>query len=156
VSENNELGRPRVLDDKKKADICAVLAMGGSRAIAATYVGCHPDTIRNTEQRDAEFAAALEAAESKHEVLQLSYINNAGKEGRYWRAAAWVLEHRYPTRYGLRRTNLYSLEQMTHVLSNFAEVVLDEIADDELRRRILARIDELSAGLQAAAAGGEP
>jgi hypothetical protein len=45
---------------------------------------------------------------------------------------------------------------MTHVLSQFAEVILDEVADDELRRRILARINELSAGLQAAVAGGEP
>jgi hypothetical protein len=156
VSERNELGRPPVLDDKKKADICAVVLAGGSRAIAAAYVGCHPDTIRNTEARDAEFASALEAAESKHEVLQLSYINNAGKEGRYWRAAAWVLEHRYPTRYGLHRTNLYSLEQMTHVLTQFAELLLDEISDEDLRRRLLARIGELTAGLQTAATGAEP
>jgi hypothetical protein len=156
VSERNEPGRPPALDETKQAAVCAVLAMGGTRTIAASYVGCHPDTIRNTELRDEAFAAALEAAESKHEVLQLSYINSAGKEGRYWRAAAWVLEHRYPTRYGARRQNLFTLEQTSYILAQFAEVILDEVTDDEQRQKILARLAELTAGLQASEAGGQP
>jgi hypothetical protein len=155
VSERKKPRRLPALDDTKKAAICAVLAMGGTRATAASYVGCHPDTIRRTELRDEAFAAALEAAESKHEVLQLSYINSAGKDGRYWRAAAWVLEHRYPTRYGARRENLFTLEQTSHVLTQFAGVILDEVTDDDQRQRILARLDELTSGLQASAPGGD-
>ena len=120
MSERNELGRPQVLDQVKQREICAILVMGGTRATAAAYVGCHPDTIRNTELRDPEFAKQLEHAESRHEVSQLSYIANAGKEGRHWRAAAWVLEHRYPGRYGRRRPNLFTLDQVTHVLTQFA------------------------------------
>ena len=156
MSERNEPGRPPSLDDVKQSAICAVLAMGGTRAIAASYVGCHPDTIRNTALRDEAFALALEAAESKHEVAQLSHINKAGQEGRHWRAAAWVLEHRYPSRYGKRRPDLFTLEQVAHVLTQFAEVILDEVTDPEAREQILARLAELTAGLQSAAAGEKP
>ncbi len=156
MNEREEPAKTPYLDEVKQSAICAVLAMGGTRAIAASYVGCHPDTIRNTELRDEAFAQALEAAESKHEVSQLSHINNAGREGRHWRAAAWVLEHRYPSRYGKRRPDLFTLEQVSHVLTQFAEVILDEVTDSEAREKILARLAELTTGLQSDAAGENP
>lgn len=156
MSERNEVGRPRALDAAKKRDICAILAMGGTRATAARFVGCHPDTIRNTALREEEFAQDLEQAESKHEVAQLAYINNAGKDHRFWRAAAWALEHRYPRRYGRGTAGLYTLEQITHVLTQFAGVILAEVSDDEQRQQILARLETLTSELQAAAAGDNP
>jgi hypothetical protein len=150
---SNEVGRPPVLDAAKKRDICAILAMGGTRVTAARFVCCHPDTIRNTALRDEEFAQALEQAESKHEVAQLAYINNAGKDHRFWRAAAWALEHRYPRRYGRGTGSLYTLEQVIHVLTQFAGVILDEISDRQQRQQILARLETLTAELHAVADG---
>lgn len=152
MSEGEEIIRT-VLDDVKKREICAILAMGGSRAIAAAYVGCHPNTIRKHILRDEAFAQAVEQAESKHEVAQLSYINSAGKEGRHWRAAAWLLEHRYPGRYGRRKTDQFTLEQVTHILTQFAGVILDEIEVEEMRQRILGRLSELATSLRLSAAG---
>ncbi len=152
MSERIEQTRT-VLDEAKKREICAILAVGGTRTTAAAYVGCHPNTIRNTELRDEAFAQALEQAESKHEVAQLSYINNAGKEGRHWRAAAWALENRYPGRYGRRKADRFTLEQVTHVLTQFAGVILDEVSEDDPRQRILERLAELATSLRLSAAG---
>ena len=132
-----------------------VLAMGGTRVTAAAYVGCHPDTIRKTELRDEEFAQNLEQAESKHEVSQLAYISSAGKESRHWRAAAWALERRYPGRYGQRRPELFTLDQVSHVVTQFASVILDEVTDSVQRERILARLTVLSASLQSTALAGD-
>ena len=154
MKQRNETGRPPVLDEVKKGEICAIVAVGCSRATAARYVGCHPDTIRNTAQRDEEFAQALERAESKHEVLHLSYINKAASgraplAGRGLGARAAVSEPLWSA-----APDELTLEQVAHVLSQFAGVVLDEVTDAVPRQRILARLAELTASLQASAEKG--
>jgi hypothetical protein len=154
VKQRSEGGRPPVLDDAKKGEICAILAVGCSRATAARYVGCHPDTIRNTAERDEDFAMALERAESKHEVKHLAFIDKAAKEGKYWRAAAWALERKYPGRYGTRRPNTFTFEQMAHVLQQFADVILEEVSDARKREKIMVRLADLTAGLQSSAKTG--
>jgi len=140
-----------ILNDVKRGEICAILAVGCSRATAVRYVGCHVDTIRRTALRDVKFYRALRQAESKHEVLHLTYINKAAKEGRYWWAAAWALERKYPARYGQRAPHMLSIEQVSQVLSQFAGVIMDEVPKAADRKRILARLEALSAGLQSAA-----
>lgn len=154
MTKRSEIGRPPVLDEAKKGEICAILAVGCSRATAARYVGCHPDTIRNTAQRDDKFALDLERAESKHEVKHLAFINKAAEEGKYWRAAAWALERKYPGRYGTRRPDRFTVEQVSHVLSQFAAVILEEVPEASERQRILSRLSDLTAGLQSSASGG--
>jgi hypothetical protein len=154
VTKRNEGGRPPVLDGAKKREICAILAVGCNRATAALYVGCHPDTIRNTAQRDGQFALDLERAESQHEVKHLAFINKAAEEGKYWRAAAWALERKYPGRYGPRRPDMFTVEQVSHVLGQFAGVILAEVPDASQRQRILARLSDLTAGLESSAAQG--
>jgi hypothetical protein len=156
VTRSKEVGRPRILNATKRSEICAILAVGCSRATAAQYVGCHPDTIRNTAQRDPEFAAALEQAESRHELKHLALINKAAEEGKYWRAAAWALERKYPGRYGRRHPDMFTVEQVSHVLAQFAfaGVILEEVPEDGQRGRILARLSELTLRLETAGAEG--
>ncbi len=149
------MGRPPILNEAKQREICAILAVGCSRATAAQYVGCHPDTIRNTALRDDAFAEALGQAESKHEVRHLTFINKAAEEGRYWRAAAWALERRFPSRYGRRRGDLFTAEQVSHVLGQFAGVILEEVPDEMQRERILSRLSDVTSRLQRAAARGD-
>jgi hypothetical protein len=141
-------GRRPCLDNEKRREICAILAVGCTRTIAARYVGCHVKTIRNTARRDAEFARAIEQAETKHEIMHLTHINKAAGEGRFWRAAAWALERRYPDRYARRRPHTITIEQMSHALDQFAGVVFEEVTDPEHRQRILQPIEELTAQLQ--------
>jgi hypothetical protein len=151
-----ETGRPPVLDEVKQREICAILSVGCSRAIAARYVGCHVQTIRNTALRDESFGLALEKAETKDEIAHLANINKAAKEGRYWRAAAWALERKYPDRYGQRDPHMFTIDQVSQVLAQFADVILEEVPEPAHRNRIVERLTDLTAGLQAAAAQGAP
>jgi hypothetical protein len=142
-----------VLTDVKRSEICAILAVGCSRTTAARYVGCHPDTIRNTAKREPEFAEALAQAETKHEIQHLAHINAAAKEGRYWRAAAWALERTHPDRYGRRRPYSVSPEQLSQALAQFASIILEEVTDEELQERIFERLSELTEKLQSLSTG---
>jgi hypothetical protein len=143
-----------ILDAAKRREICAILAVGCTRAVAADYVGCCVQTIRNTALRDESFAAELLQAESKHEILHLTHINKAATEGRYWRAAAWALERKYPDRYAARRAHAITVDQMSQALAQFADLVFAEVTGDDDRRRIGERLEELTAGLRAAAERG--
>ena len=149
-----DVGRPPLLDEIKQKEICAILAAGCSRAAAAHYVVCHPDTIRNTADRDEAFALALSHAESTHELFALAQINTAAKESRNWRAAAWVLERRFPNRYGRLRPNVITVEQISAALAQLADVLLEEVPEEDRRERILIRLTELTTQLHAAAVKG--
>lgn len=143
-----------VLTEVKRREICAVLAMGGTRTLAARYVGCHVVTIRRLIHKDPDFATAVLQAESKHEILNLGHINKAAAEGRNWRAAAWVLERAYPDKYGKRRAGAITLDQLTDALTQVVDVLMDELDESELRERVLERLSRLSDELLAGPAEG--
>lgn len=143
-----KVGRPPVLDEAKRREICAILAVGCSRRTAAFYVDCSVNTIRRTALRNAEFAAQLRRAESACEVAALTHLNKAVKDGRNWRAAAWLLERRYPDRFGPRKPRSVSPDQLTDVVNRFAEVLSREISNADERQRILARLQNVTERLQ--------
>jgi len=144
-------GRKPVLDEIKQAEIAAILATGCSRRTAAKYVGCAPATIRNTADRDPDFAEKLRRAEGRLELKYLRWIEKAAEQDKYWRAAAWVLERKFPDDYGLRAPGVITFAQIRDLLSQFAEIIVEEVPVDNYRKSILKRLDALSAGLQDAA-----
>ena len=141
-------GRPPVLDDVKRAEILAILAVGGSRGTAARYVGCAVSTIQKTACRDAEFKRAIRHAEHQSELAYLKNIQTAAKKEQHWRAAAWALERKRPDEYGRRKPEVLTPEQVKSLLAQLAEIVLTEVPIATFRKRILKRLDALSAGLR--------
>lgn len=140
-------GRPPVLDAVKRREICAILTAGGSRALAARYVGCARSTIGATAVRDLEFHRQLQRASVQHEIMNLRNIQSAAKNEKYWRAAAWTLERCYPDRYGQRSATTVTAENVSQLLGKVAELLVEEIPDRNTRRRILERLDRLTADL---------
>ena len=134
------MARRPVLDEIKKREILAILAVGCSQRTAAHYVGCAPNTIQNTARRDAAFAADLERAQTRWEINYLERIRKAAMKEQYWRAAAWVLERRNPEDYGPRQTEGASLEQVQQMLGDIVDFIIAEIPDPALRRQILDRM----------------
>lgn len=145
TSSKTKRGRPPALDEVKRREICAILAMGGSRRLASQYVGCAPTTIPNTAARDPEFQAQLCQAESRHELGYLQSIQAASRKEQYWRAAAWALEHHYPQRYAVRNPGVVTLEQITQMLAQFAEIIVQEVPDPDEQKRIINRLESLGA-----------
>lgn len=143
-------GRPPVLDEIKQREILALLTVGCSLRVAARYVGCNPRTIRRTAQRDARFAGKLRQAQYHAEIGFLKNIQRAARKEQYWRAAAWALERKFPQRYARRDPEAITMEQLTRLLSQFAQIVVDEVPVAAHRKRILKRLEQLTASLRRA------
>lgn len=137
-------GRPPVLDDFKKREILAILSVGCSRRVAAEYVDCTPATIRNTADRDPRFAERLRRAEYNSEIGYLRSIQNAAKQERYWRAAAWALERKNPQDFAPRHPDVVTIDQIAKLLAKFSEIVVEEVPIAEFRKNALKRLDGLA------------
>jgi len=95
-------------------------------------------------RRDPGFGAELQKADLGPVITNWKSINTAAQDTRYWRAAAWALEHLYPEDYALRRPRSMSAEQIRRALTEFAGVILDDIADESIRAQIMDRLEKLA------------
>lgn len=129
------------LDEFKKREIAAIVAVGGSRRTAARYVECSPETIRRHARRDAAFATRLQRAEAQLEVVHLTNIETGGKKN--WRASAWILERMFPERYGRRAATSITAERLADILGQVADVVCNEVQSPADRRRVQAALTKL-------------
>jgi hypothetical protein len=136
-------GRPCVLDEQKKAYILVLLKSGCSRTTAATSVGCHPKTIFNTAKRDPEFAEKLALAENSAELIHIENINKAGHETKYWRASAWMLERLDPNRFGKSAPDAITPSQLTSLIVQIAQIIVQEVPVAEYRQQLLKRFDDV-------------
>jgi hypothetical protein len=141
-------GRPPVLDEIKRREILAILAVGGSRRTAARYVGCAVSTIQNTADRDRRFAKDLGHAEHQAEIAYLNNIQRAAAKEQYWRAAAWILERKNPDDFARRNPDVFTPDQVTLILAKFAEIVVGEVPVAVYRKNVLKKLDSLIVSLQ--------
>ena len=146
-----EPGRRPALDEVKKSIVIRILRKGHSRRRAAEFVGCSPATIRRAALRDAAFSESIAKAESESELLCLNSVKEAGMEKRYWRAAAWVLERRYPEDYAARQPGTVPISQLPELMQEIADLLMDETMDLAVRQRIRRRVTALGRSLGAAA-----
>lgn len=133
------------LTAKQRGEVCGILAMGGTRATAAHFVGCPLPTLLLAEQSSAAFAAEMRQAEGRAEVLQLKNIAEVARARQDWRASAWMLERRFPERYLRRPRGRAGLKWLTDMLKQFVDLIAAEIDDGPLRERILQRLQEVVA-----------
>lgn len=116
-------GRPRILDDVKRAEICALLNAGLEFTETARYVGCTPRTIRREISRNAVFRREVHDALLAARVAPEKLLRQAA--GRNWRAAAWLLERTEPQLYGRgAATPACTIEDLEAACSWIIEVVL--------------------------------
>lgn len=131
------------LDEAKRREIIAILSVGGTRKMAATYVGCATATIRATARRIPEFAKELREAELGPEHTFLKAIKTAAEDVKQWRAAAWALERLFPERYAKRKPDSITPEQLTEVIKALAEIIAGEVPVKRYRKRVLERLAKL-------------
>jgi hypothetical protein len=136
-------GRPPALSEAKKSKIVALLSAGCSKLTAAGAVNCHPQTIVNTARRDPLFAEKMAAAENAAELLHLKNINKAAMDAKYWRASAWMLERLRPETFGRPAPDAIGPAQLSALVLQIAEIVVQEIPVAAFRTQILKRFDRL-------------
>lgn len=114
------MARPTKLTPELQEKICKLIAATGCTVEgAAAAVDVAASTVYEWRSRGlierkgrfAEFAEALMRARAKSEAALVASIATAGKTD--WRAAAWILERRFPDQYGNRVTLIKRLGQMT-------------------------------------------
>lgn len=99
-----------------------------------------PSDCRETDAMSAEALRALEQI-SEAELLELMRKHCQ----KSWQATRWLLECKNPRRYGKQKGNAASGPGVAAVLDAVMGVVAEEVADDALCARIVARLDPLSA-----------
>lgn len=142
-NQNSRPGRPPVLDDEKRKMILGVLAVGGSRSMAARYVGCAVETIARTARRDPRFGKIIRKAEVESDVHCLTSLSKAVEDSRQWRAATWSLTRRLPQRFGRQPVRKVALRRFRRQLAELRTLMLRAAPSVADRRRLSTRIKRL-------------
>lgn len=102
-------GRPRIFDTRLGDRLCAAVARAVPVTTACRIEGISRATFYNWralgeagEWPFADFYVQLQRAQAIAEASLLEHLTDGAKDS--WRAAAWLLERRYPARYGARQT----------------------------------------------------
>ena len=131
-------GRPRVLDDTKRRDICTLIAAGCGMTEAARYIGCSVNTIRREIARNDDFKQKVRASELASQLESLRAMRKAAAT--HWRAAAWMLERTNPRRFAKPSLKSLRAEDIYSVMKEVIECAADEIKDGPTRHRVCRRL----------------
>ena len=96
----NIIGRPCKYNHAIARKICRNVARGCSREAASALAGVSPSTLYEWRQQFSEFSEGLEKADARFEAECVASIRKAGRSSRNWTANAWLLERKFPQRYG--------------------------------------------------------
>jgi transposase len=111
-------GAPLILNEKLQNDLCNLLRIGISIEDACDQVGIHHATYYNwnrqalaaqkkrklndEQTRYLNFFEAVKKARAESKIRCVISIDKAANKLDDWRAAAWLLERRFPEEYGRR------------------------------------------------------
>ncbi len=142
-ARNKSKQPPALLTDDERRAVISVLMAGGDLRTAADYVSRTQAVIRATADADAEFRERLDRAEPHFELAQLGNITKAAMREQYWRAAAWMLERKFPSRYAKADPQALVPAKVRLLLEGLADIVFTEVKATTVRRRILQRLTTL-------------
>lgn len=94
------VGRPTKYSAAIAARICKSVREGCSREAAAGLAGVSKETLFDWMRTFSDFSYAIKKADSQFERECVARIRKAGRTPRNWTAGAWMLERKFPERYG--------------------------------------------------------
>jgi hypothetical protein len=115
------VARPTKRTPDREQRLVQALQAGNTRRAAATYAGVDERTVERWAASNVGFAALLTRAEAESEVALVALVRQAASKD--WRAAAHLLERRWPDSWGRRDRLEVTLRQTAERLG--AELGLD-------------------------------
>jgi len=97
--EPDDAGRSDTYNDVAEQRICDALRKGATLGMAAKAAGMSRSTLHRWRNRHEGFDRKVQRAKAEAGLDSLDVIESAAAEGD-WRAAAWMLEKRFPGEYG--------------------------------------------------------
>ena len=79
------------------------LRAGLTKEVSATQAGISPRSFYYWVEHDEQFAEEVQAAIDFSEAVLLAELKAQGQARQDWRASAWLLERRFPERWGAKR-----------------------------------------------------
>lgn len=128
-------GRPSKFTDDVKAKLVKALKLGATHELAAMYAGIGASTFyawkKRAEDGDPEyqeFVETLNQSESIGAIAALEKITDSED----WKAAAWLLERRYPEMYGRQKLDVNHSGEVTLAQKAYKDFTPDQWdADDD-------------------------
>src|SRR5690606_9014720 len=114
-----QVGRPRVLDDKKRTQIVALIGAGLGMQDAVRYAGCSVSTARREMLRDPDFRQDVRSAEVRSQLEALRAMRDAAST--HWRAAAWMLERTNPRRFARPSSRNFKVDELRAVFDDVVQ-----------------------------------
>ncbi|HEY2760133.1 MAG TPA: hypothetical protein VGI75_05305 [Pirellulales bacterium] len=130
-----------ILDATKRAKICGILSVGGTYRMAAKFVGCSRQTIRNTAKRDPEFQRQLDQTQVSPEITFLKTLHTAAQDK--WLAAKWALQHMYPDRYA-RKAATMAVYDVKDLISQLVTAITKVIPDSKTRALVRRKVRQIT------------
>jgi len=123
---------------EKREKLLDNLRTGMSVDAACTQSSIHRCTYYRWIEEDEEFAEEVEAAKDFSEATLLQTIKYQGEAKQDWRASAWILERRFPDRWGAKRevdvtVNNTANETDDIIISMIEQIAkpYEEVTDDQ-------------------------
>lgn len=143
MADSDPMPQPTKLTPEAHKAIVARVLAGNYRETACAAAGICSRTLRDWLRRGASgkpedaiyaaFSADLDKAEAASESRQIAALTQAAAKD--WRAAAWLLEKKYPKRWGSRvevqHSGSVSLESIDELRKRLDAGQRDAILDDE-------------------------
>ena len=134
------MGRPRVIDARKREVICGLVSLGYSKYEAARQAGIARRTMYRTVTEDEEFARQVREAETCREVRPLRQIMEHTVKD--WRAGAWLLERMLPDIWARRQPNTVTFGDMMGIFDAMTKLLLEGAPEGD-RKRVLRNFDRM-------------
>jgi len=129
-------GRPPKLDDIAVQKICEALSVGSYIESAAAYAGVTKVTLyawlkAGNRQKRGKYREFLNAVEQAMEMGEMAHVNNIAEKSKGdWKASAWMLERKFPKKWG--RKEIVRTEDEHTKDSSFNEESLNAVLVKEL------------------------
>jgi hypothetical protein len=111
----NRRGRPTKYSPAVTRKICKAVAGGCSREVAANLSGVSASALYEWQHQNPDFAESLARADSRFEASCIASIRKASRQARNWTAGAWLLERKFPNRWGRVDRHLIRSQNETNV-----------------------------------------
>src|SRR5687767_10635834 len=147
---------PHELTDEQLGQIAGVFTVGCDEETAAHIVGCSPATLRRAIAADPMFTVRLDRARAAAELGHMQNVHQAGKDVKHWRASVWWLERHSPERFARRAPGAITPRQLTAFAEVFADALKIDVRDEDDRRRVLARLQNLAKSAEQIVRNAEP
>lgn len=126
------MGRKTKLTPEVEKRLLDAIDAGASLKHAAEYAGINPSTFFDWMKTKPDFANTIHAHDGKAAVGLMAIVRRDAEQE--WKAATWILEHRWPEEYAQNRINVQHSGEVKVSIDLLAQLraIVEQVFPDSL------------------------